>query len=258
MSQSCLPRLPSRKIFGVDVATLSKSEALDVIVDGLRTSRSINVAFANANLLLKARRDPLLQRQLGGMLVLNDGVGVDIASRILYGKGFPENLNGTDLTPELLKRLPKRTPVFLYGSRPAVVCRAAEILRQKYQSEICGVCDGYCDNPDVAVDAIKRAHAKVVLVALGNPKQEQWMSEKVSACGVLALGVGGYLDVETGRVKRPPRWLRTAKCEWLFRITQEPSRLWRRYTIEVIWFLAAVALDRIAVSSPWGRLRREL
>ncbi|MBY0561601.1 MAG: WecB/TagA/CpsF family glycosyltransferase [Hyphomicrobium sp.] len=240
------------------VATLSKSEALDVIVDGLRTSRSMNVAFANANLLMKARRDPLLQRQLDGMLVLNDGVGVDIASRILYGKGFPENLNGSDLTPELLKRLPKQTPVFLYGSRPAVVCRAAEILRQKYQSEICGVCDGYCDNPDVAVDAIKRAHAKVVLVALGNPKQEQWMSEKNSACGVLALGVGGYLDVETGRVNRPPRWLRNLKCEWVFRITQEPSRLWRRYTIEVVYFLAAVVLDRITVSSRWGRLRREL
>lgn len=256
MSQSCSPRLPSREIFGVHVATLSKSEALDVILDGLRTSRSINVAFANANLLLKARRDPLLQRQLDGMLVLNDGVGVDIASRILYGKGFLENLNGSDLTPELLKRLPKRTPVFLYGSRPEVVSRAAEILRQKYQSEICGVCDGYCDNPDVAVDAIKRTHAKVVLVALGNPKQEQWMSEKSSACGVLALGVGGYLDVETGRVNRPPRWLRNAKCEWLFRITQEPSRLWRRFTIDVICFLAAVVHDRITVS-PLGRLRRE-
>ena len=258
MSQTVLPRIPRRRIFGVPVAILSKSEALDVIVDGLRNSRSINVAFANANLLLKARRDPLLRRQLDGMLVLNDGLGVDIALRVLYGERFPENLNGTDLTPELLKRLPKQTPVFLYGSRPAVVSRAAEILHQKYQSEICGVCDGYCDNPDVPVDAIKRAHAKVVLVALGNPKQEQWMSEKSSACGVLALGVGGYLDVETGRVKRPPRWLQKAKCEWLFRITQEPSRLWQRYTIDVIRFLAAVVLDRITVSAPWRRLRREL
>jgi beta-1,4-glucosyltransferase len=258
MSQSGLPQIPSRKILGVPVAILSKSEALEVIVEGLRASRSISVAFANANLLLKARRDPGLRRQLDGMLILNDGLGVDIASRILYGKRFPENLNGTDFTPELLKRLPKRTPVFLYGARPEVVSRAAEILRQKYQSEICGVCDGYCQNPDVAVEAVKQAHAKVVLVALGNPKQEQWMSEKISACGVLALGIGAYLDFESGIVRRAPFWLQNAKCEWLFRLAQEPSRLWQRYTVDVILFLAAVALERISVSLPRGRPEREL
>jgi len=139
MLQTVLPQIPSRKIFGVPVAILSKSEALEVIIENLRASRSVAVTFANANLLMKARRDAGLRRQLDGMLILNDGVGVDIASQILYGERFPENLNGTDFTPELLKRLPKRTPVFLYGSRPEVVSRAAEILVQKYDAAICGI-----------------------------------------------------------------------------------------------------------------------
>ncbi|MBN9247947.1 MAG: WecB/TagA/CpsF family glycosyltransferase [Hyphomicrobium sp.] len=182
------------------------------------------------------------------MLILNDGVGVDIASQILYGERFPENLNGTDFTPELLKRLPKRTPVFLYGSRPEVVSRAAENLIQKYDADICGIRDGYHDDADAAAEAVKRVNAKVVLVALGNPKQEQWMSEKLSASGVLALGIGAYLDFEAGMVTRAPRWLQDARCEWLFRLAQEPLRLWKRYSVDVIWFLAAVALERITTS----------
>ncbi|MBS0240185.1 MAG: WecB/TagA/CpsF family glycosyltransferase [Proteobacteria bacterium] len=248
MLQTVLPQFPSRKILGVPVAILSKSEALEVIIENLRASRSVAVAFANANLLMKARRDARLRRQLNGMLILNDGVGVDIASQILYGERFPENLNGTDFTPELLKRLPKRTPVFLYGSRPEVVSRAAENLIRKYDAAICGIRDGYHDDPDAAAEAVKRVNAKVVLVALGNPKQEQWMSEKLSASGVLALGIGAYLDFEAGTVKRAPRWLQDARCEWLFRLAQEPLRLWKRYTVDIVCFLAAVALERMTTS----------
>jgi hypothetical protein len=99
---------PVVRILGVDVAVLSRQAALSLIIERLTRGAPTDVVFANANLLLHAYRDTDLRRSLNKMLVVNDGVGVDIALWWLHKSRFPDNLNGSDFTPQLLARLPLR------------------------------------------------------------------------------------------------------------------------------------------------------
>jgi beta-1,4-glucosyltransferase len=233
-------------IFGVDIARLQRGQAIALLLARLDARQRTAVTFANTNLLNLCRRDAGLRAALDDMLVLNDGIGVDIASWMLYGAKFPENLNGTDFNPALLAALPTGTRVFLYGARPEVVAHAAQLLAAKYPVEICGAVDGYAEDTGAVADAAARARADVVLVALGNPLQERWITANAQRTGAtLLLGVGAYFDFVTGRVARAPAWVRRVRCEWIYRLLIEPKRLWRRYTVDVVSYLAAVGALRL-------------
>jgi exopolysaccharide biosynthesis WecB/TagA/CpsF family protein len=234
------------RILGVEIARLHRSEAIALLLARLNARQRTAVTFANTNLLNLCRRDAGLRVALDDMLVLNDGIGVDIASWILYGAKFPENLNGTDFNPALLSALPAGTRVFLYGARPDVVARAGRLLAATYPIEICGAVDGYADDAGAVADAAARVRADVILVALGNPLQERWIADHARRTGAtLTLGVGAYFDFVTGRVARAPAWVRRMRCEWIYRLLLEPKRLWRRYTLDLVSYLAAVGALRL-------------
>jgi exopolysaccharide biosynthesis WecB/TagA/CpsF family protein len=239
-----LDTIACRSILGVEIAILQRSAAIALLLQRLDAGRQTVVTFANTNLLTAAHRDPRLHRELQDMLVLNDGVGVDVAAWILHGARFPENLNGTDFTPALLAALPEGTRVFLYGARPDVVQRAAALLPALYAINVCGARDGYVQD-DVA-EAVERSQAQVVLVALGNPLQERWMATNARHLGAtLLIGVGAYFDFVSGSVARAPAWVRGIRCEWLYRLLHEPRRLWRRYTVDGVAYFAAVWAERL-------------
>ncbi len=204
------------------------------------------VAFANSNLLVHAAHDPNVLNSLTDMLVLNDGVAVDLASRALYGSNFPENLNGTDLTPALLDALPSGTRVFLYGARPHVVAQLADrISVERSNIVVCGWRDGYSPSHALS-DAINLSKADVVLVALGNPRQELWIGAARHAVSAsLLLGVGAYFDFATGHVPRAPSLMRALRTEWLFRLALEPRRLWRRYTVDTARFFYLICKQAV-------------
>src|SRR5690242_6583984 len=121
-----------RRILDVAVTVSTRSEVVEEL--DRRVDESINtiVAFANAHCLNIAHRDPSLRAALGQAVVLNDGVGLDIASKLLFGAQFPDNLNGTDFTPYYLQHTRHSLRIFLLGGRSAVVDRAAKLLAQKY------------------------------------------------------------------------------------------------------------------------------
>ncbi len=227
-----------RDILGVKVSVARASDVLMHLVARLTRRLKTPLAFANANLLTlltKHERGPAL---LSDFLVINDGVGLDIASKQLYGVKFPDNLNGTDFTPALLRSLPEGTRVFLYGSKPDVLEACAAIMPERYGVTICGVHHGYTQDFDAVADAINQARADVVLVALGNPRQEIWIADyghRVHA--PLLVAVGAFLDFTAGKFPRAPRWMRTLRIEFLFRLAQEPRRLLKRYTLDIAEFL---------------------
>ncbi len=230
----------TRPILGVDVVDARSEAVLEYLLGRLASGQKTAVVFANANFLTHSARDPELRRALGQMLVLNDGIAVDLACRIVFGRKFAENLNGTDFTPALLKALPKGTRVFLYGAREHVVSKLAYEIEQDYRVTVCGWRDGYSDAESLA-EVIDAAQADVVLVALGNPLQERWIDgnrNKVSA--PLLVGVGAFFDFATQEVPRAPAMMRALRCEWLFRLMIEPRRLWRRYTVETFEFFRLV------------------
>lgn len=237
--------LPRRRILGIDVIAATGADVIADLLARLAARRKTDVAFANANLLTHASRNTDVAQALSRMLVLNDGIALDLASRALYGCGFPENLNGTDFMPRLIDALPGGTRIFLYGARAHVVATLAGQLSAEGRLDVCGWCDGYTHSPSLP-DEINAARADVVLVALGNPRQELWTGaarEVVSA--PLVIGVGAFFDFATGQVPRAPLLMRKLRMEWLFRLAMEPRRLWRRYTSDAAWFFYLVAKQAV-------------
>ncbi|SEE90610.1 beta-1,4-glucosyltransferase [Rhizobiales bacterium GAS191] len=238
---------PTRDILGAKVAICTSGAAIAFLLGELAARRPTRVAFANANLLTVLTGTPEGTRLLDDFLVLNDGVGLDIASKLIYGAPFPDNPHGTDLTPALLAAAPKSTRLFLFGARPRIADKAASVLAERFGLTICGTRDGYADAGDPArpVAAIRAAKADIVLVALGNPRQEQWMARHGAELGApLVIGVGALFDFLAGVVPRAPLFIQRVRLEWLWRVAHEPRRLGKRYTIDFARFLWLVLQQR--------------
>ena len=232
------------EILGVEIRVLPREDALATLLNRLAARSPTKVAFANSNLLMSLRSRPDGAGLLDDFLILNDGLALDLAAKYRHGRTFPDNLVGTDFVPQLVARLPAGTRLFLLGAKPSVAEKAAERLATFGPVTICGVRHGYdAANVDVAAD-IAAASPDVLLVAMGNPLQEAWIDAFAPQTGaVLALGVGALFDVLASEVPRAPLWVRNLRCEWLFRLSQEPRRLARRYTVDMSAFFLAVVSD---------------
>jgi len=230
--------LPPIEVLGVRVISCDVETAVATVIDGFAAGRTQRIAFLNHNLAVR-----LLERGrlciLDAFIVLNDGLALDIAARLLRGRRFAANLNGTDLTPKILAALPKSARIFLYGARPEVVAEAARRLTARGH-RVVGFCDGYSCDGATAAAAAREAGAEVALVALGNPQQELWIADYGAESGArLFLGIGAWFDFMTGATRRAPAAIRRARLEWLYRLTLEPKRLMRRYTIDAARFFVA-------------------
>ena len=234
-----------RSILDVGIGVSTFPEAVDLLDARFHHGDPASVIFANAHTLNMMREDQRVRAVLRNSIVFNDGIGIDIASRVLFGKGFPENLNGTDFVPRYLAATKNRYRIFLLGAKPGIAERAAEQLAKVApQHQIAGSCHGYMAPQDAnhIIDEIRASLSDVVLVAMGNPEQELWLMEHLAETGCrLGFGVGALFDFMAGAVPRAPGWMRAARLEWLYRMAQEPRRLWRRYLLGMPVFLFRVA-----------------
>lgn len=233
-----------RALLDVPVQVGTLSDAVALLDARFEHGSPVIVAFANAHSMNVAAADPRFRRLMQSSIVFNDGIGADIASRILYGASFPENLNGTDFSPCYLQRTCHRYRVFLLGCRPGIAERAArEFARRCPGHEIVGCHDGFFPAEATAdvVAQIRASRADVILVAMGNPRQELWLRDHLAATGCrLGFGVGALFDFMAGEVPRAQSWVRSARLEWAYRLLQEPRRLWRRYLVGIPIFLLRV------------------
>jgi alpha-1,3-mannosyltransferase len=176
---------------------------------------------------------------------MNDGIGVDAASQILFGSRFPQNLNGTDFTPCYFQRTRNNYRIFFLGSSSGVAERAAARLIAMCggRHQIAGCQNGYSREGDTIgiVAKIAASGADVLLVAMGNPLQERWLAANLETTGCrLGFGVGALFDFLSGDVRRAPAWVRAARLEWAYRLAREPGRMWRRYIVGNPVFLMRV------------------
>ena len=245
----------TRTLLGVKIDVMNRIDAVEVLDDAVSEQRPLRVAFANAHTLRLAAKNADLRRTLRDFLVFNDGVGVDIASWMKFGKRFPDNLNGTDFVPYYLGNTRHRLRIFLIGARPEIVPLAAERFSAAYpQHSIVGVRHGYFSrNAEIerVRDDIRASRADMVLVAMGDPLQELWIDKHCRDLPVsLQLGVGALFDFTSGQAWRAPLWMRRARCEWIYRLAREPRRLFHRYVIGNVVFLHLARLDRRSGFSP--------
>ncbi len=243
------PPIPYRLIGGVPVAALRRDRALALVRDAIERRSPAMFGFCNAHTVNMARGSPAFASALARHVLFADGIGVDLASRLLYGSAFPENLNGTDFTPALLRGCGKPLEVFLLGSPPGVAEVAAEHLARRFPGVvIAGTQHGFfaeAESPAI-VARIRAAGARLVLVGMGHPRQELWAAAHGEATGAVVMSVGAYLDFAAGRVARAPQWMRRARIEWTYRLMLEPRRMAGRYLVGNARFLVASLRQKLA------------
>jgi alpha-1,3-mannosyltransferase len=239
-----------RLIQGVKVINATEKQACEQIERLVAVSDNpVKVAFANAHTINVAQSSPSVKSLLGRFVVLNDGVGLNIASKLKYGKAFKANLNGTDFIPYFLATTPRSYRVFLLGAEETSVSACIEKWKIEYpQHEFVGYENGFYqqENLPEITNRIRLLKTDLLLVAMGNPKQEQWIDEHLATTGAkMGIGVGALFDFTAGKVHRAPEWVRKIKCEWVYRFLQEPKRLFKRYLIGNGLFLIRSAKDNI-------------
>ena len=177
----------------------------------------------------------------GADLVLPDGIGVVIGSRIL-GTPLHERVPGIEFGEGMIAYCAQTgKSVFFLGAKPGVAEQAAEKLRQKYSGlVIAGTRDGYFSDDADAAESIRKSGAEMALVCLGAPKQELFMANYGAATGAkLLLGLGGSLDVFAGVAQRAPDFFVKHNLEWFYRLIKNPSRIGRMMKLPL--FLVHVA-----------------
>jgi alpha-1,3-mannosyltransferase len=233
-----------RIFLDVPIQVRTFGEAVELIDSRYEEGQSAAVVFANAHTLNVAATDPAFRLALQNALVFNDGLGVDVASRILYGSAFPENLNGTDFVPNYLRKTKHRYRIFLLGATPGIAERAAHRLSELCpRHKIVGCYHGHFDSGEVSeiVALIRRTEADILLIAMGNPRQELFIQRHLGATGcLLGVGVGALFDFLAGNVRRAVPWVRRWRLEWAYRLAQEPRRLAGRYLIGIPLFLMRI------------------
>jgi beta-1,4-glucosyltransferase len=226
-------------IAGFPVTRTSGLALAERLLGALQAHKKVALFFANTNFIVQCRNQ-LPRMRDKEVIIVNDGVGLDIAA-LLQGERFAQNLNGTDFTPYLFRHSGRPLRVFLVGASRAVLQKAADHCRHGLGQEVVGACDGFADlraRRDL-VGEINRSRADVVLVALGNPVQEEWILKHRAALDAgIVMGVGALFDFWAGAKSRAPALVQTLRLEWAYRLWLEPRRLARRYTVDIVRFLA--------------------
>jgi beta-1,4-glucosyltransferase len=238
--------MPNRRnIAGYPICNTTTPAFVRFLNRRLRQKRSTRLIFANANLITRCGH---LREAIGrdpDVFVLNDGIALDAACWLKFRSTFRENMNGTDFTPALLAALDRPARVFLVGGAPDVVQKVAYGVDRMPNVRIAGYVDGYSiwSRQDEVVSHIEDAKPDIILVALGNPLQEDWIlanGHRFEGC--LMIGVGALFNFMAGAQPRAPALLRRLKLEWAHRLALEPRRLLGRYTIGMARFFAMALL----------------
>jgi N-acetylglucosaminyldiphosphoundecaprenol N-acetyl-beta-D-mannosaminyltransferase len=247
------------RIGHLEIDRVTFAQALDRIARLVERQRGGAVFTPNVDHVVKAEHHPDFRRAYARAdLCLPDGMPLVWASRLL-GPPLPEKVSGSDLVLPLMRlAAQRRWRVYLLGGAPGVAEAAAEKLTRELGVAIVGTdspivdSDGTEDRSEQTLEHMAAVSPDLVLVAFGAPKQELWIDRFGNRLNpAVAIGVGGSLDFLVGRTRRSPAWMSRAGLEWLFRLLQEPRRMWRRYLVEDPAFVAIVARTR-------RRARREL
>jgi N-acetylglucosaminyldiphosphoundecaprenol N-acetyl-beta-D-mannosaminyltransferase len=223
-------------VLGCPIDALSMTETVErcgELIDAGEASQQVSI---NAAKLILLRRDARLRRIVQDCALISaDGQPVVWASRLL-GNPLPERVAGIDLMFALLARAERRGDrVYVLGARADVLAVAMSRLVSRYPGvDFCGWHHGYftdAESPAIAQE-IARQSPDLLLVAMTSPRKEYWLAEYGRDLGVpLMLGVGGSIDVVAGVTRRAPRAWQQLGLEWLFRLLQEPRRMFRRYAV---------------------------
>lgn len=249
--ESRRPQCPKADVLGVGVSAINLPQATGLVVDGAKAGARGYIPVTGVHGVMEAQRDPEFRKILSeAWLVTPDGMPMTWVGRG-QGHAAMDRVYGPDLMLEVFRATQDGSVRhFFYGGGDGV----ADELRAALEKKFPGVCVCGTSTPPfrplteeeesglVARMEMLRPH--IVWVGLSTPKQEKFMAsmqEKLPPC--LMIGVGAAFDFHTGRVPQAPRWMQRSGLEWLFRLVQEPRRLWKRYLINNPFFVLQITMQ---------------
>ena len=242
MSVACL--------FGIPVQIATMTEVLDRVDTAIEQRESLDIGVVNAAKIVNMRKNPALaDAVLASDVIYADGMSVVWASHILRNP-LPERIAGIDLMHEIMNQgQSKKYRVFCLGATQEVLDAVRVRFGEEYpETIIAGSYHGYFDSEDEEeiAQSIRNAKPDVLFVAITSPRKEQFMARWSEVMNVPVIhGVGGSFDVVAGVVKRAPELWQRLGLEWLYRVKQEPRRLWKRYLVTNAVFLKLLLQDMI-------------
>lgn len=219
---------------GLNIDPLTMKETLAEISKIIESRTITQHVVVNVAKLIYAQSDKKLLDIINSCGLINvDGAGIVLGARLL-GINIPERVAGIDLMEELINYSSKKNySVYFFGAEEHIVKKVVEVYTQKYPDLIiAGYRNGYYteEEEQTIADQIRGSKADILFVAMGSPQKELFLNAHLNNMDIpFVMGVGGSFDVVAGKVSRAPKIIQKAGFEWLYRVYQEPKRLWKRY-----------------------------
>lgn len=243
-----------QQIINFGISTGKYSSFISHIIALAKQRASSNVCVANVHMFIEAYHDKKFIEIINAAdVVTPDGKPLAWSLRLLHGIK-QDRVAGMDLLPDLLQQLMKLDlPVYFYGGSAVLLEKTRTYIKLNYPGlRVAGVNSPpfrqlTCDEMEEVAGEINSSQACVVFVVLGCPKQEKWMAQMKGRINAVMIGIGGALPVLVGMQKRAPRWMQVSGLEWLFRLAQEPGRLFKRYAVTNSLFIYLMFKEYINV-----------
>ncbi|MCX6345137.1 MAG: WecB/TagA/CpsF family glycosyltransferase [Armatimonadetes bacterium] len=222
--------VPSISLLGVKVHRVTMAMTIEAIRGFIASGKPHMIVTADASMIAMAQSDSELKEIVNAAdLVTPDGSGLIKGAKIL-GTPLVERVSGVDICRKMCAMSAEMGfSVFFLGSEPGIAEAAAENLQKQFPGmRVAGTQHGYFkpDQDAEIVTLVRESGAGVLLAGMGIPRQEKWIKKHLNELGVcVAMGVGGSMDIFSGKIKRAPVWMQNHGLEWIYRLCQDPSKI---------------------------------
>lgn len=240
----------TRKVISLSIDLISYEDALNKILELGRNRKPSYVCFANVHMTIEAYESEEFSKQVNdASLVLPDGVPLVKTLKLFYGIA-QDRISGMDVMPDLIRLSAERQlKILFFGTTPELLRLIKVKVEEKFPNAmIVGLISPPFDRPlddELYIEMINYSGANMVFVALGCPKQEKWIATHSHLINAVLLGVGGAFPVFAGVASRAPLFMQKSGLEWLYRLFQEPRRLFKRYFKTNTLFLYLVVKNKM-------------
>ncbi|MGZ5385535.1 MAG: WecB/TagA/CpsF family glycosyltransferase [Acidimicrobiia bacterium] len=238
-------------ILGIQITAIERQQAAEVVLAAARDRIPLGVSALAVHGVMEGVLNPEIQYRLNDLeMVVADGQPVRWALRWLHDVGLAERVYGPDLMKDVCRMAAgEGLPIYLYGSTAETLAELERNLNDLHPGLNVGGSQpsrfrtATDEEQEADADAILSSGAQIVFVGLGCPRQEIWAFEMRHRLSLPVLAVGAAFDFHAGKSRQAPAWMQKRGLEWLYRLVQEPRRLWRRYVLLNPSYLALVALQ---------------
>lgn len=234
-----------KQLFSVSYSITDYDTASNVIIEKAKAHKSFGISALAVHGLIESVRHKSFRDTLENIdMIVPDGQPIKWALNSFYKVGLKERVAGPILTKHVLSKANEnRLKVYLYGSKRSTLDKMQEYFNDQYPHLlICGMHadrfrDATSEEDEEDIRKINESGANLVLVGRGCPRQEKWVSAHIGKINAPMMAIGAAFDFLAGNIKHAPHWMQSSGLEWLYRLIQDPKKLWRRYLTTNMYFI---------------------